>query len=292
VKPSEEFEQKLAFVLHQEGDAVLSFLAESKTSETLHKVVDHTYSFDAQAKRALVAQLVKDPRRLPVCTPGCAFCCHLSVMASVPEILRIAKHLRDTLDADRLAELLAANAITAKRIAPMSPDERAHAKVACPLLDVATGRCGVYDVRPLACRGYNSCDAGACERAFEACEPTPRIPVELTQFAITRNVGSGLCVGAAAAGLDPGPYELSAGLAVAFAVPDAEARWLRGEAVFAAAETSGAGAMRDAWRRGFAEQAKELVGAARWGGAITTPKDDEEAARRRERNRRKREKRR
>jgi hypothetical protein len=40
-----------------------------------------------------------------------------------------------------------------------------------------------------------------------------------------------------AAGLDPGPYELACGLAVALTVPDAAARWLAKEPIFAAAET-------------------------------------------------------
>ena len=34
----------------------------------------------------------------------------------------------------------------------------------CAFLDVAGGRCTIYEVRPLACRGMNSLDAGECEK--------------------------------------------------------------------------------------------------------------------------------
>ena len=188
------------------------------------------YAYEANAKSALVLALARDPRCLPVCAPGCSFCCHLSVFATVPEILYLADRLRPFALTSRVEEVAA-------RVAELSQEERAQAKQPCPLLDTTTGCCGAYDARPLACRAYNSCDKSVCEHAFHSALVRWDMPVDLFQLTLTRNVRAGLTAALRAAGLDPGPYELSTGLAVALRLADAEARWLRGENVFAAAET-------------------------------------------------------
>ena len=118
-------------------------------------------------------------------------------------------------------------------------------------------RCGVYAARPLACRAYNSCDASVCEKAFVDARVRWDMPVDLFQLTVGRNVRTGLAAAIAAAGLDPGPYELAAGLEVALTTPDAEARWLAGEPIFAAAETRIGRERRDAWREAFARAAPE-----------------------------------
>ena len=249
--PEARVEAHLAMVTAQAVNAARP-LFDERSPEARRRAMELLLSYEEQTKGALVAALARDPRCLPVCAPGCAFCCHLSVFAAVPEILHLAEHLRGALSAPDLAALSARVAAAAAAIAELSQEGRARAKRACPLLDEATGRCGVYAARPLACRAYNSCDAGVCERAYANALTRWEMPVNLFQLTVSRNVRTGLMAAVFAAGLNPGPYELACGLSVALEVPDAEARWLAGEPIFAAAETRIGRERRAGWRASLA----------------------------------------
>jgi hypothetical protein len=59
----------------------------------------------------------------------------------------------------------------------------------CPLL--VQGRCSVYDIRPLVCRGFNSASADACRNAHGSAERV--IPM----FSIFKDVTDGITIGIA-----------------------------------------------------------------------------------------------
>ncbi len=249
--PEERVEQHLAIVTQQARGVVASHLDQARSPEALRRAVFAVYAYEEQTKAALVSSLARDPKCLPVCAPGCAFCCHLSVFASVPELLTLAAHLRSTLTPAALAARTEGIRETAAAVRDLSQAERAQSKRACPLLDVATRQCGVYAARPLACRAYNSCDAGVCEQAFDAALTHWDLPTDLFQLTVSRNARKGLLSAVFAAGLDPGPYELVTGLDVALRIPDADARWLAGEPIFEAAETRIGRERRSGWRQAF-----------------------------------------
>lgn len=240
-------EKHLALVTEQARAIAAQALGPKRTATGMHHALAHLFAYEKQTKIALVHALARDPRCLPVCAPGCAFCCHLAVFASVPEILALAAHLRATLAPAELAARTAEIAAAAAAVGDLDRSARAASKRACPLLDGESGRCTVYEARPLACRAYNSCDAATCERAFDQALTRWDVPVDLFQLTVGRNVRAGLLAAVHAGGLDPGPYELSVGLHLALSEPDAEARWLAGETVFAAAETRIGRARRAAW---------------------------------------------
>jgi uncharacterized protein len=247
----EALEGHLAIVARQMTTAVRAFLAGARSEAGLLRMVGDTFALEAQTREALVKGLARDPKCLPVCAPGCAYCCHLSVFASVPEILYLAAALRATLSPEALASLTRRVVEAAAALAEGSREERAAAKRPCPLLDVASGRCGVYEVRPLVCRAYNSCDVGACKTAFDEALVHWEMPVDLVQLSASRSVRSGLLAGVFASNLDPGPYELACGLAVALTTDDAAERWLAGETLFSAAETAIGRTLRATWREAF-----------------------------------------
>jgi Fe-S-cluster containining protein len=239
VTPEERVEKHLEIVARETEATALPLLT---TPEALFRAVERTYLYEEGTKKALVDALARDPKCLPVCAPGCAYCCHLSVFASTPEILYLAERLRPA--GPELAERIAR---AAEAIRDLGQEERARAKRPCPLLERETGRCGVYAARPLACRAYNSCDAGVCARAFDDALVHWNMPVDLFQLTVSRNVRKGLIAAARAGGLDPGPYELACGLAVALRIPDAAARWLAREPIFAEAETRIGRERRASW---------------------------------------------
>jgi Fe-S-cluster containining protein len=167
------------------------------------------------------------------CREGCAFCCHLKVLATAPEVLRLAEHLEATRSAAELKEIQARVAAADDRTRGMSTGRRAQERVACPLL--VDGRCAAYEARPLACRGASSLDAAACERCFQRPDDEIDLPVYKPQLQVIEAVRGGLGGGAARSGLDGRLLELNTALRIALESPEAGKAWARGKPAFAGA---------------------------------------------------------
>jgi hypothetical protein len=163
------------------------------------------------------------------CREGCAFCCHLRVITTIPEVLRIASDVRGLAPDERAA---LDGRIEAHRAATAGLDAAARrlTRPACPLL--VDGRCSVYAIRPMSCRGWNSLDVQACEADFLDPSRLARTTIYAPQFQINAHVQEGMAAGREAAGLPHDRVELVAALRIALGTPDAEARWLDGEPIF------------------------------------------------------------
>lgn len=111
-----------------------------------------------QARRTGVGYLSGSPA--PACAAGCGWCCHQQVGVSVPEAVAIAAHIVSLPQAERQA-LTERIAETDQRTRGLSTGERARARIACAFLG-ADGRCMIYPVRPLRCRGLYSIDVDFC----------------------------------------------------------------------------------------------------------------------------------
>ncbi|WP_448202847.1 YkgJ family cysteine cluster protein [Azospirillum sp. sgz302134] len=160
------------------------------------------------------------------CKRGCAHCCISYVAATAPEVFLIARSLtgkrRDAIAA-RVAE---ADAATHGR----SLEERFASPTMCPLLE--TGACGVYAVRPTACRSLASFDADLCARSFGA-NSGETLSMPGQGMALRSSYQAALRAALAVAGLPADAYELNAALNRVLTMPDAEARWRAGEPIFA-----------------------------------------------------------
>src|SRR5258706_4097403 len=170
------------------------------------------------------------------CAKGCAFCCHLGVSATAPEVFLIANRIRETHKTD-LENYVARLRETERRTREGSALERARRRIPCALLDGSA--CSVYDVRPGPCRGLTSISARTCERGFNGENVQVTTP---GLWATLRAVHlQALWAALIAAELPANGYELNQAICVALETPDAESRWLKGEDVFA-----GVARMRDA----------------------------------------------
>jgi hypothetical protein len=178
--------------------------------------------------------------RAQACDVGCAYCCHLKVLVSAPEVLALAAHLGEALAPDVLDALRARVAAADAKTHGLSIDERTALRQPCPLLDEA-GKCLGYAARPASCRGANSFDAAACEAAFRGAEAA--IPLYKPQHQIAEAVRVGLAGGAMARGLDGRPLELVAALRVALGAKGVAEAWTRGQPVFEPALDAEADAM-------------------------------------------------
>lgn len=96
------------------------------------------------------------------CREGCDHCCYQAVGVTPPEALRIVAFLRRNLSPEALEALKLELGARKEAIAGLSADQRFSPDHPCPFLE--QGRCSIYVVRPLSCRGMNSLDAQDCER--------------------------------------------------------------------------------------------------------------------------------
>ena len=172
------------------------------------------------------------------CRPGCCFCCHTRVSASIPEVLVIADQLRQALASKALDGLRKGLAALAEGGAPTSLEWWLETRTPCPfLLTGEGGLCAIYDIRPFTCRSHHSTDVAKCQEGFEAGEP-----MEIPCYPLLRRgldiFSSAFVSTMAERGLASFLVSFAAALAVALSEVDAAARWMAGEDVFRAAGMS------------------------------------------------------
>ena len=116
------------------------------------------------ATEKLIGSLLsRAPAGAVACRAGCDHSCYQSVGVTPPEALAIFDHLSRTLPDGELERVAAHVAAHRARTRELSTAERFSPDLPCPFLNVTGGRCTIYEVRPLSCRGMNSLDAGECE---------------------------------------------------------------------------------------------------------------------------------
>jgi Fe-S-cluster containining protein len=161
-------------------------------------------------------------RREHACAPGCFFCCFLWTDALPLEVLRIADYLRRTAPPEVLAEVR--RRLSERLTAPLGARP-------CGLL-TAEGRCAVYSIRPLTCRGFHSFSKDACQVSFEqrTTDPTAALdePLHMLVAAMQQGVERGL----AEHGFESGWVELNEALLHALERPASLTSWLNQEPIF------------------------------------------------------------
>jgi hypothetical protein len=159
----------------------------------------------------------------------------------------IALRLREERSSAEIAALIERLRTRVAERRGWSCDERWLKRRMCVFLQ-DDWRCGIYDFRPLNCRGWTSKSRDDCaaERAV-----TPHASVHLAAHA----VGNGLIRAAAAMGLESKAYEFEAAMLRALETPDAAERWAGGERIFTGCDQlsgsdGGVHAMTDMLRQG------------------------------------------
>jgi Fe-S-cluster containining protein len=125
-------------------------------------VVEAYTRYDSTSSR-WVEQFTKSGGRVH-CARGCASCCNFPVQVSLAEALLVASELTpDRLEAMRVhAEKVMCNAQRATDWNSYLTRHRTQVGF-CPLLDLESGACTAYAVRPTRCRDtYSAFDAWFC----------------------------------------------------------------------------------------------------------------------------------
>ncbi|GAA5171948.1 YkgJ family cysteine cluster protein [Viridibacterium curvum] len=166
------------------------------------------------------------------CGRGCATCCSLRVTATAPEVLRVARHLRERVDGDTCVRLVRRLFEADGLTRDLDESERVALRHKCPFIDKAA--CVIYPVRPLACRGHASHSRKACVQAARG--QIDSVPHSVAHRDARSLIQNALQSALRDTGLGWGAYELNHALRIALATPDAEARYLQGEDLFADAQ--------------------------------------------------------
>lgn len=176
----------------------------------------------------------------PACARGCASCCHQRVEITAPEAFAIARWLNA--DAVRYARWGAKVEAAAQRHAGFSSKQQFAAQSPCPFIE-EDGACGIYAVRPIACRRAHSLDAEVCRELARDPSRELTVPVSESLDWNTSALVLGGYEGMAHAGVPPHQYELAQAVSLALSSPESEARWQRGEDVLSSALTKTADAL-------------------------------------------------
>lgn len=142
---------------------------------------------------------------------------------TAPEALAIVDALRRELPPNALAKARVDAIANAQRLAEQANQRAARELPACVLL-ANNGCCLTFDARPIQCRGQ-------CLGTAESCGHPSQ---EDSAFAevVCQGVRAGLSEQLQATNRDGNVYELNSAVGRALGIPDAAARWSRGEAVF------------------------------------------------------------
>jgi Fe-S-cluster containining protein len=223
-------------------------------ARTAHAVLDGQPSLEgavalardamAATSRLIEGLLARAPEGAVACRAGCDHCCYQLVGVTAPEALAIFDHLSRTLSDAELERVAARVAAHHDRTRDLSAAERFSPQHPCVFLEA--GRCTIYEVRPLACRGMNSLDAQECADRLRDPEARAAFLARgvgghsfLEPIRAFHAVSAGLQLGLSELhGLDMRPLELAAAMHLlldgAASIPD---EWISGQTPFESARS-------------------------------------------------------
>jgi Fe-S-cluster containining protein len=161
-------------------------------------------------------------RREHACAPGCFFCCFLWTDALPLEVFRIADHLQRTASPEVLVDIC--RRLRERLTTPLG-------ECPCGLL-TAEGRCAVYAIRPMTCRGFHSFSKSACQASVEQHATSPTEELDEPLHMLVAAMQEGLERGLGEHGFESGWVELNEALLHALEGPASLTSWLNKESSF------------------------------------------------------------
>ena len=163
------------------------------------------------------------------CAKGCGVCCTLTIDVTPDEAFALVDHLERTQPPETVAAIKARAAAADARGHGMEPLARHRLRIACPVQDPVTMECLGHAARPTPCQGYLSLDLKRCEAVHAGIGQD--VPQPTAANMLTNVVSHTRSYAFEDASAPRQSLELTAALVAAWADPDAERRWLAGEAV-------------------------------------------------------------
>ena len=170
------------------------------------------------------------------CKQGCAYCCHLKVGVSIPEVLVIYNELAAQTTPEGFEFLKKRVLEVAAKGNTLTEDFWLSTRTPCPFLDIDKNQlCMIYTLRPFSCRAYHSTEIAACQKGHEQgqetlipCFPLYRATTDMYASIFTRVLA------------EKGFFSYQVGFVKAFEIllknKNASDQWLNREDVFEAAK--------------------------------------------------------
>jgi Fe-S-cluster containining protein len=219
MSPQERPDNLVETIVAQQRAATISVLRASQQDTTVLALVRQVHDGMTAAIEALPSKAHH------ACAPGCDFCCYLPVDVLTPEAFRIAAYLEQTRSPAELATLV-------YRVGAQGQ----HDFGIRPCVFLANGRCSIYEVRPMVCRGYNSLSKQTCEAYHHDASVDLKGTKDRVAGRLAEAMEDGVIAGLEALGLDAQWYELPGAVVRALETADGPARWAKGETVFQGCE--------------------------------------------------------
>lgn len=161
------------------------------------------------------------------CSPGCGYCCHLKVTASMAEVLIILGFLHKNEQINQYHKQIKNSHDPLSSRTGKNTNWWVENQVPCLFFEKERQLCRIYEVRPFTCRSYHSLDAKQCERGFsqKAIMPIPCYP-DLKRSCEAYSISFDRAMSL----LDrqSGQVELSSTVALLIQNPDLKSRWFDG----------------------------------------------------------------
>ncbi len=225
-----QYKATLAIVDEHNQEQGQDFLADGRAMSRAKAIAISSYELAHKADEALGGPI---ERRGHHCQPGCSFCCWLPVDVLAPEALAITTFLQENLEPPALVRMTQRITETEQMVFRLNSEECIRAEVPCPLLDLESGMCRAYSMRPHACRQYASFQRSACEKALG--DPDAAVPTDFLSQTVYSRVMMGVVVALHKLGMDYHTLDLVSALRIALTEPEPAGRWFTGEGLFAPA---------------------------------------------------------
>ena len=195
------------------------------------------------------------------CRSGCTYCCMVPVAASAPEVLAVAGFVREQFDEERRTALDRRIEANIAATAGMDMSRRDRVRLDCPFIEA--GQCSVYEVRPIACRGYSSSSVEDCREDYNHPGTGVEIRTNGLRELVYGAIREGLAVASRSASVEHRLLELVRAYKIAAEDSTLAETWRSRPEAFAAAtgESVFPGPWSDELDREFEEVYRETVDA-------------------------------
>lgn len=124
------------------------------------------------------------------CKKGCAMCCYLNVDVFKAEMQVIRAWLKKNATKDQVQQYKAKGVQKYELLKGLTLDQKTKKRVACAFLG-EDSTCQIYEVRPVACRQFNSFRLDLCEEGFR----DPSVDVKNAFWANPMEIGKDISLG-------------------------------------------------------------------------------------------------
>lgn len=208
--------------------ATIETVIEAIKSKNLNRINSAVEQIQNESEALVNKQFAKTEAAVD-CKIGCTYCCHNQVSVTPVEITLMIDHIKKNFSNDEVKALKLRVDDLYKVTAGMNAFERKKAKKACALL--VNDKCSVYQVRPFACKGWNSMNVNDCETAFNSGQEI-NIQAFAPPLVITNSVSVGISESLKNSGLNAETLELNAALKIALEKYNVGEKYLDGKNIF------------------------------------------------------------